>query len=431
MSLTIGRIGVSVANGGDGLSFDGPVNVSREGSTLTVTGFVYGLARPAAAWRAGQILGLRGFDESVVPVTFSEAPELDGFYRVLDASCDFVMIGSATQDALVPWTVTLEEGAASRQPRVELYTVYSLMINNGGATTCDVVVAVPGPTVDVDPVFTADTSGSRSVAEGSSVVYVADTSTTAAQTNGYSTFTVPPASYYHGSVKIEHDIGSSTFRHAMGRPDLPSAGPSSESAVLRLGNGLVRLVLTYSNATVSDLSVQWWDGTQWDTATEFYVEGVTTHGELTYHSVEVLHNTAEYGAVRLRAIPASTAVGATHVDVSLRRGSRWLSVIPTSTAAPSGGWRLGFTASTASTTLANGLRRTSNNAGGNREILFNRGSHTKDLTNGRLTDAALLTAPFGIGCEIAGSSATGQNTAANQLDEFLGVVTETAQIVGN
>jgi hypothetical protein len=346
-------------------------------------------------------------------------------------NCNYQMVGSTTLEAFVPWQVTLEQVLSYRQPKIEIITAWGLQLNAHSITSYDALVAVPGPTIDVDPPFTPDSNGSRSVAEGSSIVYVADGGATAAVTVGRTDLVVPAASYYHGSVKVEHDLGSSTFRQVVGLVDFPSV-TSPASKVLRFGNGLVRLVLTYGNSSVSDFSVQWWDGSQWDTATEFYVEGVGTHNELTYNSVQVLRNTAEYGAIRLIASASALGVGATHVDVGLRRGSRNLHVHVISTSTAASGWRLGFSTAAASTTLTGGLRRTSHNGGGNRELLATTLSHTKDLVNGRLTIAGpSYGAEWFIGCEVAGSSATGQNTQANQFDEMFAAITETAQVVAN
>lgn len=429
MTITLGRVGVSVANGGDGTSWDDPHTIARQGGVLTLEGLHTASTQAELVWWARQFLGLGEGEEPVVPFTCSTEPTLDGFYRVLDVQVAHEQ-GSTRASGYLRWQAKIEELRSFRQPKIELLTVYGLQLNAHSITTYDALVGVPGPSLDVDPPFTADSNGTRSVAEGSSIVYVADGGASTTLATGRTDLVVPAASYYHGSVKIEHDLGSSTFRHVTGRGDFPAvASPSSR--VLRLGNGLVRLVVTYGNASVSDFSVQWWDGSQWDTATEFYVEGVGTHGELTYNAVQVLRNTAEFATIRLVASAASIGIGTTYVDVSLRRGLRALHVFARSTTAAASGWRLGFTTSTASTTLTGGLRRTSNNGGGNRELLATVYSHTKDLTNGRLTVSTSLGTDWFIGCEVAGSSATGQNTQANQFDEMFCLYSEVAQVVAN
>lgn len=430
MTITLGRVGAAAADGGDGATLADPHTVTRQGRSLTLTGLHTAATQEALMWRARQLLGLVDGDEPVVPCTFSAEPRLDGYYRVVDAQVVHEQ-GSTRDDGYLMWQVQLEEITSFRQPRIEMHTAYAVLINGDSVSSYDALIGVPGPVVDIDPIFTADTNGTRPVAEGSSILWVADTGTSDLLTTGYSTFTCPAASYYHGGCRIEHDIGSSTFRQAVGRPDFPSAGSTgSDSQVTRIGNGLVRLVLTYSNATVSDFSVEWWDGSAW-VATEFYIEGVTSHDELTWHSVEVLRNTAEFCSLRIRAIPGSVAVGATHVDVSVRRGIRWLTVIATSAVAPSGGWRVGFRASTACTVVNNAIHRTSNNGNGDREIIYSKSAATDDTTNGRSTIGAVKTGVFAFGLELGGTGASGQDTLANQLDEKNCALSETAQVVAN
>jgi hypothetical protein len=58
-------------------------------------------------------------------------------------------------------------------------------------------------------------------------------------------------------------------------------------------------------------------------------------------------------------------------------------------------------------------------------------SKTNDTTNGRITGGALTAMPFIIGCEVAGSSAAGQNTQANQTEEAFCALSEVARVVAN
>lgn len=420
MTLTIGRIGVSTANGGDGWSLAGPVNVTRQGAGMTVSGVLYDYTDDELIWRADTLRGLLSGDEPVVPVTFSDAPGLDGYYRVVGVDCGFVTVGN---NGLVPWTVELEMLKNFRRPRIDLVTGYGLMTNGHTVTVYDAVVGLPGPTVDGYPPFAPNLNASRPVSEGSAVLVLGDTSATSSGVTGTGRLVLPPASYYHGSCRVEWDIGASVFRQATGRLDFPASG------VLRLTNGLIRVAVTYGSAGASDLSVQWWDGSQWDTATEFYVEGVGTHAELVYYAASIIRNTAEQVTVKFSTVAASFSAGMADVTFSIRRGSRWVSAYAESAVAPATGWRVGFATAAASTSLTGGLRRTSNNGGGNREILAGQYATTKDLTNGRLTTASINAALLGIGCEVAGSSATAQSTAANQVDEWYCAMAERAVMV--
>jgi hypothetical protein len=344
------------------------------------------------------------------------------------------MIGSSTLKALIPWSLTLEQVKNYRQPRIELASSWGLLENDRTITTVNPVQAFPGQAAAILPAFDPNTNGSRSVGDGSgnAVVYLRDSITSTA-TSGVGSFVVDPDSYYVGGCRIEHDLGSSTYRHAVGRPDFPSVGiTGSDSAVLRLNNGLVRATFTYSNATVSQWVVEWWDGSQWDTSTEFAVVGFGQHGELALHSASILRNTAEQCTVRFRVLGASVTIeGLTQCDFTIHRGSRWVTVRPSGDYAPLTGWRIQFNTSVASTSITGGIRRTSNNGGGNRELLASAANATADTTNGRLTAPSSTAEIFGVGVELGGSGATGENTAAEQMGEWFAPLSEVARVVAN
>jgi hypothetical protein len=433
VSLTIGRIGVGTTAGGDGqvLDDDDAAKAVQDGRQVTLTGAVTGFTRPAALWQARQIIGLTDGDEPVVPCTFGQAPELDGYYRVLSSNVDVQQVGNATHQSYIPWTVTLEQVTNYRQPQVELATAFGVRTNGRSITAVDAVQAFPGPSAAIKSAVDADTNSSRSVGDGSgnAVVYLQDSGMS---TSGYGvgSFVAEAADYYIGCCRVEHDLGSSTYRHAVGRPDFPPVDPPS-SAVMRIQNGLLRATFTYGNASVSAWQIEWWDGSQWDTATVFEVYGFGDHGELILHAPAVLYNTAEACAVRFRVVGSSLAEGLTHVDFSVRRGSRWLTVYMEGDLAPTGGWQGRLASSTATTSITGGIRRTSNNGGGNRELIASASNATADNTNGRLTGPSQTSDTFGFGCEVAGSSAAGQNTAANQMEEWFAVVSERAVVVAN
>jgi hypothetical protein len=419
VTITVGRIGVATADGGDGTTLEDPFSYEMEGRSLAISGVARNMTTDVqAVFRRDQFLGLLGDDEPVVPVTSSAHPSLDGFYRVLSARAD---LRAATGKYRVDWALQLERATDWRQTRVEYPTAYGLRTNSHSITAYDVAVGVPGPTVDYTPPFTTDSNTTRAVAEGSSVVLVYDLAATSAGTTGTGRLIIAPADYYHGCARVEFNTEGSTWRHAVGRISFPASGK------LRLTNGAVRCTVTYGSSAVSDLSVEWWDGSAWDTATEFYLEGVSVHGELTYYSAAVLRNTAEAVTVRFTCIPASLGDGAVTVDFTVRRGMRWVYCYVQSLTAST--WRLGLSSAAGGTSITGGVRRTLNNGGGNREVLTGPTATTIDTGNTRVTTASASSASFGIGCEVAGSSAAGQSTAANQIDEYYAALDERGIVV--
>lgn len=429
MTLTIGRVGLPAGKGGDGYTLEDPHTVDRQSRQVTLQGLHTASTQTDLMWRAQQVLGLvRGDDDRVVPVSCSSEPSLNGFYRVLDAAVVHDR-GTVHAAGYLEWAVQLEELTAWRLPRIEYPTDYGLRVNSHGITAFDATVAVPGAMKMYSAPFMSNLDTSRPVADGSAVVVVQGAGSTTPGASGTGKLVIPADEYYHGGCRVEANTEGATWRTAVGRMSFPAPG------TLRLTNGLVRATIVYGTAGTSDLDVEWWDGTQWDAATDFYLEGVGTHGELAFYSAEILRNTPERVVVRFSTEMSSISNGVVTVDFSLRRGSRWLSCLCEAATAPATGWRAGFGASTASTAFAAGtganaaVRRTTNNAGGNREIITGPAATTLDAANGRVTTGSTVQAMLMIGCEVGGSAAVAANTAANQLEEAYGFVAERGVVV--
>lgn len=422
MSMTIGRVGVTTANGGDGAVLDGPESVARDGTTLTVRGAVYGSAHAASMWRARQIAGLADRDEPVVPVTFSDAPELDGYYRVLSAALDYQVVGTSTYEAVIPWQVQLEQIPDFRLPRIEFPVVYGRLSNGHGLTSVDIAWGTPGTVVDqYNDITTLSTT--RSVGDGStSAVWYVDNTPVAGPTSAVNRLVVAPANLYHASARVEWDIASSPYRSVTGRASWPQAGG------VRLGNGLVRV--EWAAATSSTLTVSWWDGASWSTASNFTLSAPASAGTFTATSARVLRNTPEQCVVRFTARPSVAAYGAVTFDVMVRRGVRWATIYGQSLVSLF--WVLGFTSTTATSAITGGSGRTVNNGSGDRELMLNRLAVTANHTTGTLTvNAAATTTLWGIGCEVNGSAATGRDINGEQRDEWFGLYEDRGLVVAN
>lgn len=422
MSLTIGRVGVAAANGGDGSTLAGPLNVARDGSTVTVTGAVYGLAHAESVWQARQLVGLADADEPIVPVTFSDASELDGFYRVESASADYQMAGTATREAFIPWQVVLEEISGFRLPAIESSVLYGLVANGVGITSYDVAFGIPGTVVD----YYQDITGSqttRPVAEGGSArVWYGNGFTTVGPTSTLSRLVVKPGVAYHASARVDYEVSSAVYRAATGRPSWPFAGD------VRLSNGLVRV--EWSAATSSTLTLSWWDGSTWSALSTFSLTAPSSAGTFTAATARVVRNTPEQCVVRFTATPSNQVYGSVTFDVMVRRGVRWATVYCQSPLNMI--WVCGFTSTTATTAITGGLLRTSNNVSGDRELIVTPVAATANHTTGTLTvNIGARTALFGIGCEVNGSVATGRDVNGEQRDEFFGLYEERGLVVAS
>lgn len=420
MALTLGRIGVSTTNGGDGATLAGPDNVTREGSTITVTGSICGSTQAASVWQAKQIAGLVDGEEPVIPVTFTDAAELDGFYRVLSASVDYRMVGSTVYEAFIPWQVQLEEIQGFRLARIDYPTVYGLVTNGVTVTSYDHVYGFPTSVVDRYAAVVG-TLATRSLGDTGTCSILYYTDTDVGPTASTYRLAMLPTSYYQGGCRVEWDIGSSTYRSATGRASWAQAGD------VRLSNGLVRA--EWAAATSSSLTLSWWDGSTWSTATNFSLWDDTNI--YTAAAARVVCNTPEKVVVRFTGTPLDLTEGAATFDLIIRRGVRWLTIYAQATVATA--WRCGFNSSVASTAAGNeGLIRTSNNGSGDKELILSTVANTINTTTGTVTvDVSAATAVFGIGCEINGSSSSGRDDDAVQRREWYGLHEERGIVVAN
>jgi len=87
-TFTIGRIGVDVANGGDGATLNHPFEWSQSGRQVNLQGIQKQSSDNTATWLVEQILGLdpsNNPDEEWVPITSATVPELNGYFRIVSA----------------------------------------------------------------------------------------------------------------------------------------------------------------------------------------------------------------------------------------------------------------------------------------------------------------------------------------------------------
>ena len=142
----------------------------------------------------------------------------------------------------------------------------------------------------------------------------------------------------------------------------------------------------------------------------------------------VLRNDTEQVSIRLSYGFAGS--DAPTLDVSLRRGARNVQCFwsrPESSAAY-GVFRASVEAATA---ITGGIRATSNDAGGNRYVLSTPSAKTNDLTKGGMYLSSGATSfNFMIGMEVGGSSATNDETAQNQVYQYMAARSHTLRYVG-
>lgn len=356
-------------------------------------------------------------DESVVPFTWSDDSSLDGFYRVTG-----VTIGS-TINMINTWFIPdcqlqLEQIARFSNAAVEVTTLSPLRVNAHGFTVPPAVVAVGLPNTmsetDLRPSLTAATAISRTDELGN--VLTAYTLASPVTRTWYRTSAVP-ASHYAGACKIQVKYGSTWFDVMGQEPPL--------NRVWRISNGLVRLT-SAQGATAGTFEV--WDGTTWDSQPVAHWTngavgpGIGNGNGTSQTTLTIQRNSPEACVVK---------VGGAGVDFTYKvmRGNMHVEAAWTCTTATKYG--AGNTVAAASTAVSTwGIRRTANDAGGNRLVFGMPVAITSDVVNGGINASTAATlGQMLIGIELAGSSAIAGNAAADIANQFFGAVSWRQQVV--
>ncbi|MGL5936371.1 MAG: hypothetical protein ACRCZI_12220 [Cetobacterium sp.] len=432
MSVSIGRVGLAVSLGGDGLTLDDPLDWSEGADgTITLTGLWSGAAQNHAHVLAvaQQILDLkRNRAEPVVPVISNNATAFDGWYRVVDSSVSHPQGGVSGNlfgngSAWFDWSVTLRRPRDWRHARIESNFSASLISNTTGLTTGDAFQAVPGDATSRAFDWAPNLLGNRSHADGAGTLYTGTFDGISVPLDGGVRYSLGQLNgHYKGSCRVLHQPYT-TFISALAPQSWLASSNGPE-----MNNGVVKVVWPQNGS----MQISWWDGAAWDGPSTVILSGVTTAGQVGPFAAHLLHLSPVMSVMRYQCLTVAGATwGEVTVDLLLRRGSRAVSGRLYSTAQSD--WRLDLEAgAVACTAISGGIRRTADDGNGNRQVLVSKDATVNDLVNGRITQsgATFNEFIFGITCEIGGSTATGQNTAANQAQEWAFTTAEHLTVVG-
>ena len=358
--------------------------------------------------------------EPVVPITWGADGHLDGYYTIKSISVPSNVISKARY--YYPYTIVAERVGQYARPVFELMSIGALRTNSHSIVASDTFDYTwrPLSAIPVQTATTFSTGNLRTPSDASASAYFLKYNTPASQFT--TAYFVQPSQFYEGACKLEvsYDSGS-TWRAVVGRyvENLPTQ--------YRISNGFVRV--TDPADTVVALNVSHYDGSQWETAKKYYVTSTSTSISMGAPAViTVLRNDTEQVSIRLSYGFAGS--DAPTLDVSLRRGARNVQCFwsrPESSAAY-GVFRASVEAATA---ITGGIRAISNDAGGNRYVLSTPSAKTNDLTNGGMYLSSNATSlNFMIGMEVGGSSATNDETAQNQVYQYMAARSHTLRYVG-
>lgn len=367
-----------------------------------------------------QILGLAGNDdERVVPLTWSDDADYDGFYRV--RGVDVEPVQAYLTNNLMRAAMSLERiGGGYAEPVHEVYVLgvdasdADLSSTNGWTGSIANTAAVYFPS-SFTVIGDLASSIGRSVADGTTINEL----TSAINDNGSwsvgVTHLADAADFYDAAAVIERQI-SSTWYTVVGR-QIP------QDSTVRLSNGIVRV----SVASSGEITTEHWDGSAWRSKsyTITYNSGSGTISG--FGQVQIFRNGPDTVAARFTGV--TSADEACHIDVNVQRGHN-VAEFRVSTYSQQT-WKVTRSSTEAATAIndasaaATAIRASSNDGNGDRFVLSGRETITADTTNGGITFGATslpgnlaggnfpgaASSSFGIGLEINGSSATGRNTA--------------------
>lgn len=424
-SWTFGPIGVATTAGGDGVELPSHDPVQYAGDEIKIEADLTASTSADMKILRDQF---RGLDDTgiTIPVTSTQDATLDAYYRVVGVSVDDNP--STHFPGGLGSHLTAELERLAHAPR-HVQSVFGNVRTNSHSVTIGTTIPwwAPGASAyNIDRRLVYVTGSSSATSADGAVTRLYKTSPTTYESWG--SWSVEPADYYKGSSRIlvSYDSGSS-WRTVTGFQvrNVPT--------YWRMSNGLVEVTAT-TTASVTELSVRWYDGSQWETAKVFRLTQDSSWTDLAAAPVvlTVMHNDPHMCSVRLD-LSASGTLDRRYLDVTLRRGARYLEcyLSEDGTANGSGtdyGVKLTTTEAATSIITNAAWRATSNDAGGNKVVVASTQVGASDLTNGRLR----VNAPpfnFMLGCVIGGGTGGGFDDTAGMVNQWLAGMEQTTSTV--
>lgn len=371
------------------------------GTALEISGqeSVYRLSMLQLKARVDDVMALGG---RMLPVTFTQKPELDGFYTVTDVSARYDKW--MPQDVgIIPWKLSLQ--------RV------------GYAGTTDMESRLSGPVTRAnDHVATgerwhAPAIGHTAYSAGStaplSVARASADGTLTAYRNLGSTINPRWASTAAGAL-----AGRCRFIDA-NLIERTSTEMSSAVTGWEVSNGVVKFSIS---AGTGLLNISSWTGGAWQSKTWeiFHSTGpAITLGVPDF--VSVTRNDLE--CVSVRCTKAIAGGGRITVDLTVRRGARMVEVHVQHQFGTT--LKIVRSAAEAATASTGYLVATAADGAGNKYIIGSARSFTNDLVNGGISKAA--TAVLDAFIAVVVTAAAAGDTAADLFKHYLGAPSETVQ----
>lgn len=368
---------------------------ATNGDTLTVKG--QESSPPLSALelerRREDVLGLA---DRFVPVTFSSKARLDGFYRVRSVKADYTNYqGNAI--LTLDWTADLDRVGTEFEVDHESRLSGPQTRNTSHAVTGEKWLAPPLGHYGFWSGSSLPSVVTRTGLDGALAVYRAVPAT-------HPRWGTTPAGMLAGRVRF-------TDQNTLERS---GANFTPAATGWELSNGLIKITPTNFGAGNSDFLVSSYTGGAWRAKTwTVRLDGAHLGAP---RSVTILRNTLEQMVVRV--MWAGTAPGRTTLDITLRRGSRFLELYLRTAVSSTLAFRLAVAeAGTAGTGY---VRATADDANSNRYVVGSAQAFTNDLVNGGLSKAATTTMDVFVGVAAGGGAAVSGDQPDHLMAQYLG-----------
>jgi hypothetical protein len=397
-TLRVGRLILK-----ENFSISDQVNATTGESSVSLTGReIYPQAGVTDAMILSRQEDFIGMLDRSVPVTFSVKSNNDGYYVVHDVGA--TLTKWEAEATFLDWTLSLQrvgaENAVDQESRVA-----AVVRANDFALSGERWLAPP-------PAHYAFYSGSNP--SGSVLRPLADSEGTIKVYRGVPAnfnprWGVTPTNYLAGRSRI---LVGGVERTGV-------AFRISDPLSWQMSNGLIRVT---PMASAGLINIEAWDGTSWE-GKAWDVSVGSAIGA--FEAATVLRNDFEMTTIRL---VDSLAPGRTLLDITLRRGSRFVECFLQTVTSATLGAHLHTNETTTNNAASGYVVATANDAAGNKFVAGSARTFTGDTTGG-LSKATSTSLGFFIGLVLNGSSAISGDAATDLRDQYIGAMSETVAAV--
>jgi hypothetical protein len=339
----------------------------------------------------------------LIPVSFGDKADRNGYYTVYAAQSGLQnWTGEAITD---DWAVDLQRVGSQLEVDLESRVTGPQTVSNSFALTGVLWNSPPAGHFGFWSGATAPSAVSRASADGvNQLVW------TGLPLQSTYRWGCAVASYGNGRARFLDDNGieRSGIDFSIGN-----------TALWTLSNGLVR-VQPGTSGNVLDVSC--WSAGAWQVKAWDLLAGATALSS--WSSVSVLRNDYEVVIVRLLK---DGAPGRTLIDLTLRRGSRFVEIYINAQIAAT--LKVVRHSAEAGTSATGTVTATANDAAGNRYTVGSAHGFTADTANGGLSLAATTTLDAYVGAVVGGGGAASGDAAADLLAQYAGRRGEYVQAV--